>query len=48
MDSLRVLRLWYYGGNYETFLRVRAEQRTNQEAIASQQQRKVPRKLISN
>ncbi|CAE7878777.1 ABCF3 [Symbiodinium microadriaticum] len=34
-------RLWYYGGNYETFLRVRAEQRTNQEAIAQQQQRKV-------
>ncbi|CAJ1340055.1 unnamed protein product [Effrenium voratum] len=34
-------RLWYYGGNYETFLRVRAEQRTNQEAIAQQQNRKV-------
>lgn len=24
--------MWYYGGSYETFLRVRAEQRTNQEA----------------
>eukprot|EP00435_Cladocopium_sp_Y103_P019587 s1116_g4.t1 len=34
-------RLWYYGGSYETFLRVRAEQRTNQEAISQQQQRKV-------
>eukprot|EP00913_Durusdinium_trenchii_P017738 g16670.t1 len=33
--------LWYYGGNYETFLRVHAEQRTNQEAISQQQQRKV-------
>jgi len=34
-------RLWYYGGNYDTFLRVRAEQRSNQEAIQAQQQRKV-------
>lgn len=34
-------RLWYYGGNYDTFLRVRAEQRTNQEAMAQQQGRKV-------
>eukprot|EP00441_Pelagodinium_beii_P031378 CAMPEP_0197635314 /NCGR_PEP_ID=MMETSP1338-20131121/11163_1 /TAXON_ID=43686 ORGANISM="Pelagodinium beii, Strain RCC1491" /NCGR_SAMPLE_ID=MMETSP1338 /ASSEMBLY_ACC=CAM_ASM_000754 /LENGTH=596 /DNA_ID=CAMNT_0043207335 /DNA_START=6 /DNA_END=1793 /DNA_ORIENTATION=+ len=34
-------RLWYYGGNYDTFLRVRAEQQTNQQAIAQQQQRKV-------
>jgi len=34
-------RLIYYGGNYDTFLRVRAEQRTNQEAISAQQQRKV-------
>jgi len=34
-------RLWYYGGNYDTFVRVRSEQRTNQEAIAQQQQRKV-------
>lgn len=33
-------RLWYYGGNYDTFLRVRAEQRTNQEALAQQQNRK--------
>merc|ERR1719221_1507980 len=34
-------RLWYYGGNYDTFLRVRAEQMTNQQALASQQERKV-------
>lgn len=34
-------RLWYYGGNYDTFVRVRAEHRTNQTSIASQQQRKV-------
>lgn len=34
-------RLWYYGGNYDTFLRVRAEQQANQEAIAQQQGRKV-------
>jgi len=34
-------RLWYYGGSYDTFLRVRAEQRTNQEAMAQQQGRKV-------
>lgn len=34
-------RLFYYGGNYDTFLRVRAEQRTNQEAISQQQGRKV-------
>jgi len=34
-------RLWYFGGNYDTFLRVRAEQRTNREAIAAQQGRKV-------
>jgi len=26
-------RLWYFGGNYDTFIRVRAEQRTNQDAI---------------
>lgn len=34
-------RLWYYGGNYDTFLRVRAEQRAHSEAIAQQQGRKV-------
>ena len=34
-------RLWYYGGNYDTFVRVRAEHRTNQTSIASQQDRKV-------
>lgn len=34
-------RLWYYGGSYDTFLRVRAEQRTNQEAMKQQQDRKV-------
>lgn len=34
-------RLAYYGGNYDTFVRVRAEHRTNQTAIASQQERKV-------
>lgn len=34
-------RLWYYGGNYDTFVRVRAEHKTNQTSIASQQQRKV-------
>merc|ERR1711924_369066 len=31
----------YYGGNYDTFLRVRAEQMTNQQAMAEQQGRKV-------
>merc|ERR1719238_1760816 len=34
-------RLWYFGGNYDTFLRVRSEQRTNQAAMASQQATKV-------
>lgn len=34
-------RLAYYGGNYDTFVRVRAEHRTNQSSTASQQQRKV-------
>jgi len=34
-------RLWYYGGNYDTFLRVRAEQRTNQEAMKRLQDTKV-------
>lgn len=34
-------RLFYYGGNYDTFLRVRAEQRTNQAALAQQKERKV-------
>lgn len=34
-------RLWYYGGSYDTFLRVRAEQRANQESMATQQNRKV-------
>lgn len=33
-------RLLYYGGNYDTFLRVRAEQRSHTEAIAQQQERK--------
>mmetsp|Transcript_140265 Transcript_140265/g.244230 ORF Transcript_140265/g.244230 Transcript_140265/m.244230 type:complete len:617 (+) Transcript_140265:1-1851(+) len=34
-------RLGYYGGNYDTFLRVRAENRAHSEAIAAQQGRKV-------
>ena len=34
-------RLAYYGGNYDTFVRVRAEHRTNQSAISAQQERKV-------
>lgn len=34
-------RLLYYGGNYDTFLRVRAENMANQEAMAQQQGRKV-------
>lgn len=33
-------RLQYYGGSYDTFLRVRAEQRVNQESLAAQQDRK--------
>ena len=33
-------RLCYYGGNYDTFIRVRAEHRANQEAIATMQSRK--------
>lgn len=33
-------RLWYFGGNYDTFVRVRNEQRTNQQALAQQQERK--------
>ncbi|CAD7933197.1 unnamed protein product [Amoebophrya sp. A25] len=33
-------KLWYYGGNYDTFLRVRAEHRANQEVVAKQQERK--------
>lgn len=38
---LKRKRLWYYGGSYDTFLRVRAEQKTNQQAMAAQQERKV-------
>mmetsp|Transcript_82044 Transcript_82044/g.129187 ORF Transcript_82044/g.129187 Transcript_82044/m.129187 type:complete len:620 (-) Transcript_82044:124-1983(-) len=34
-------RLAYYGGNYDTFLRVRAEHRTNQQSCQQQQERKV-------
>jgi ATPase subunit of ABC transporter with duplicated ATPase domains len=34
-------RLWYYGGNYDTFVRVRAEHRTNQASTQQQQDRKV-------
>eukprot|EP00927_Polykrikos_kofoidii_P074106 TRINITY_DN7006_c0_g1_i1.p1 TRINITY_DN7006_c0_g1~~TRINITY_DN7006_c0_g1_i1.p1 ORF type:complete len:656 (-),score=144.33 TRINITY_DN7006_c0_g1_i1:131-1828(-) len=34
-------RLFYYGGSYDTFLRVRAEQRANQEAMKGIQDRKV-------
>eukprot|EP00928_Gymnodinium_smaydae_P026861 TRINITY_DN2095_c0_g1_i1.p1 TRINITY_DN2095_c0_g1~~TRINITY_DN2095_c0_g1_i1.p1 ORF type:complete len:619 (+),score=147.85 TRINITY_DN2095_c0_g1_i1:101-1957(+) len=33
-------RLWYYGGNYDTFVRVRAEQRSHQESTAAMQGRK--------
>lgn len=33
-------RLSYYGGNYDTFLRVRAEHRANQEAVSQMQGRK--------
>merc|ERR1712232_1077093 len=33
-------RLWYFGGNYDTFIRVRSEQRTNQEAIKQLQDRR--------
>eukprot|EP00929_Paragymnodinium_shiwhaense_P123931 TRINITY_DN984_c0_g2_i1.p1 TRINITY_DN984_c0_g2~~TRINITY_DN984_c0_g2_i1.p1 ORF type:complete len:623 (+),score=208.93 TRINITY_DN984_c0_g2_i1:136-2004(+) len=33
-------RLFYYGGNYDTFLRVRAEQRANQESVKQMQDRK--------
>ncbi|KAF4722543.1 ATP-binding cassette sub- F member 3, partial [Perkinsus olseni] len=34
-------RLWYYGGNYDTFLRVRAEHRANQAVMAGVQERRV-------
>mmetsp|Transcript_90848 Transcript_90848/g.243314 ORF Transcript_90848/g.243314 Transcript_90848/m.243314 type:complete len:625 (+) Transcript_90848:84-1958(+) len=34
-------RLWYYGGSYDTFLRVRAEHRAHSSAIAQQQDRRV-------
>ena len=34
-------RLRYYGGNYDTFLRVRAENRANQAAHAKQNDRRV-------
>merc|ERR1711971_98988 len=34
-------RLWYYGGSYDTFLRVRAEQRKHREDMKAQQDRKV-------
>eukprot|EP00927_Polykrikos_kofoidii_P074107 TRINITY_DN7006_c0_g2_i1.p1 TRINITY_DN7006_c0_g2~~TRINITY_DN7006_c0_g2_i1.p1 ORF type:complete len:624 (-),score=139.64 TRINITY_DN7006_c0_g2_i1:120-1991(-) len=34
-------RLFYYGGSYDTFLRVRAEQRANQEAVKGIQDRRV-------
>mmetsp|Transcript_20851 Transcript_20851/g.45691 ORF Transcript_20851/g.45691 Transcript_20851/m.45691 type:complete len:620 (-) Transcript_20851:607-2466(-) len=30
-------RMWYYGGNYDTFLKVRAEHRANQMAMAKEQ-----------
>ena len=33
-------KLIYYGGNYDTFVRVRAEHRANQEAISTMQTRK--------
>lgn len=34
-------RLFYFGGNYTTYLRVKAEQQVNQTSMAAQQQRKV-------
>jgi len=34
-------RLLYFGGNYDTYVRVKAEQCTHQQAIAQQQERKV-------
>ena len=34
-------RLWYYGGSYDTFLKVRAEHRANQMSTAATQQRRM-------
>lgn len=34
-------RLGYYGGNYDTFIRVRAEHRSNQDALTKQKDAKV-------
>ena len=34
-------RLRYYGGNYDTFLRVRAENRAHSSAMAKQNERRV-------
>jgi len=33
-------RLWYYGGSYDTFLKVRAEHRANQESVKAVQDRR--------
>jgi len=33
-------RLWYYGGSYDTFLKVRAEHRQNQESVKKVQDRR--------
>jgi len=33
-------RLWYYGGSYDTFLKVRAERRAHSESIAKSQARR--------
>lgn len=33
-------RLWYYGGNYDTFVKVRGEQMRHRSAIVEQQERK--------
>ena len=33
-------RLWYYGGSYDTFLKVRAERRAHTEGIAKSQARR--------
>ena len=34
-------RLWYYGGSYDTFLKVRAEHRANQESTKATQERRI-------
>mmetsp|Transcript_2153 Transcript_2153/g.6224 ORF Transcript_2153/g.6224 Transcript_2153/m.6224 type:complete len:695 (+) Transcript_2153:75-2159(+) len=34
-------RLWYYGGNYDTFVKVRAEHRAHQSAVSKIHDRKV-------